>query len=103
MNKNQPIHSRRGMMLSAGMVIASANIARLTGAAPSTADAAEPFGYCLNTSTISGQNLGIAAELDLAAKVGFSAVEPWIRELDAFQKSGGSLADLRKRIDDLGL
>jgi sugar phosphate isomerase/epimerase len=66
-------------------------------------DSAEPFGYCLNTSTISGQNLGIVAEVELAAKVGFAAIEPWIRELDAYQKTGGSFPDLRKRIQDSGL
>lgn len=60
-------------------------------------------GICLNTSTISGQNIGIAAEIDLAAKVGFNAIEPWIRELDAYQKAGSSMPDLKKRIDDSGL
>jgi sugar phosphate isomerase/epimerase len=81
--------------------IASAATAPSTG--PATPTSAEPFGYCLNTSTISGQNLGIVEELKLAAKVGFHAVEPWVRELDAFQKAGGSLKDLRTQIDDLGL
>lgn len=61
------------------------------------------FKYCLNTSTISGQNLGIVAEIDLAAKVGFQAIEPWVRELEAYQKSGGSMPELRKRFEDSGL
>lgn len=63
----------------------------------------QPFKLCLNTSTISGQNIGIAAEVDLAAKVGFQGIEPWTRELDDFRKKHGSLKDLRKRIDDAGL
>ncbi|HEY2587225.1 MAG TPA: sugar phosphate isomerase/epimerase family protein [Tepidisphaeraceae bacterium] len=70
---------------------------------PSETAPGEPFKYCLNTSTISGQNLGIVAEVELAAKVGFQAIEPWVRELEAYQKSGGSMPDLRKRIEDSGL
>src|SRR5580704_11389379 len=70
---------------------------------PSTRPADEPFGYCLNTSTISGQNLGIVKVVEVAAEAGFTAVEPWLRELDAYTKGGGSLKDLGKRIADLGL
>lgn len=65
--------------------------------------AGEPFGYCLNTSTISGVNLGIVQELEIAASAGYAAIEPWARELAEYQKKGGTLSDLRKRIDDLGL
>jgi 2-keto-myo-inositol isomerase len=63
----------------------------------------EPFGYCLNTSTISGQKLGLVEELSIAAKAGFGGVEPWIEEIEAYVASGGSLGDLKKRIQDLGL
>jgi sugar phosphate isomerase/epimerase len=65
--------------------------------------AAEPFGYCLNTSTIRGQGLGLVAEVELAAKAGYQAIEPWLGEIDKYAKGGGSLPDLRKRIADLGL
>lgn len=64
---------------------------------------AEPFGYCLNTSTISGANLGIVQEIQIAAKSGYEAIEPWMRDLDAYVKTGGALSDLRKRIADAGL
>jgi 2-keto-myo-inositol isomerase len=63
----------------------------------------EPFGYCLNTSTIRGNNLDIAKVVDAAAKAGFHAIEPWMTELDAYTKAGGSLKDLGKRIADAGL
>lgn len=63
----------------------------------------EPFGYCLNTSTIRGNNLGIADVVAAASKAGFHAIEPWIQELDAYTKSGGSLKDLGRRIADAGL
>lgn len=63
----------------------------------------EPFGYCLNTSTIREQKLGIVAELELASAAGYHAVEPWIRQLDEYVQAGHSLKDLGKRIADLGL
>jgi 2-keto-myo-inositol isomerase len=65
--------------------------------------AGEPFGYCLNTSTIRGAALPIDRELEIAAEAGFGAVEPWIEELEAHVKGGGTLAALRRQIDDLGL
>ncbi|MEO6239479.1 MAG: sugar phosphate isomerase/epimerase, partial [Vicinamibacterales bacterium] len=42
-----------------------------------TRPANEPFGYCLNTSTIRGNNLDIVAEIAAAARAGFHAIEPW--------------------------
>jgi len=63
----------------------------------------EPFGYCLNTSTIKGQGLGIVEEAELAAKAGYEGIEPWVAELDAYTERGGSLEDLGKRFADLGL
>lgn len=64
---------------------------------------AEPFRYGLNTSTIRGQTLTIVEEVDLAARVGYHAIEPWIRELDQHVEAGGSLRDLGKRIEEHGL
>src|SRR5438309_7161183 len=61
------------------------------------------FRYCLNTSTLMGQKLPISQVVDIAAKAGYDAIEPWIRELDEHVKGGGSLDDLRKRIADRGL
>lgn len=64
---------------------------------------AEPFGYCLNTSTIRGAKLPLTREIELAAKAGFGAIEPWIEEIEAHLQAGGSLADLRRQIEDAGL
>jgi sugar phosphate isomerase/epimerase len=63
----------------------------------------DTFGYCLNTSTIDGQKLGIVAKAEIAAKAGYQAIEPWIRELDQFVNEGGRVDDLGKRICELGL
>src|SRR5439155_8682661 len=68
-----------------------------------SAPAAEPFGYCLNTSTIRGQNLPLTEEIEIAAKVGFGAVEPWIAEIEKHVQGGGSTSDLRKRLADHSL
>jgi sugar phosphate isomerase/epimerase len=63
----------------------------------------EPFIYCLNTSTISGQKLPIVQVVEVASRAGYQALEPWIRELDQHVKDGGNLKDLGKRIKDNGL
>ncbi len=65
--------------------------------------AREPFGYCLNTSTIRGAGLPIDRELEIAAKAGFRAVEPWIEEIEEYVKRGGTTGELRRRFEDLGL
>ena len=98
-------HSRRQIIAGTAAAITAMSTKPLLHAAdlPAAASADQPFKLCLNTSTISGQNIGIAAEVDLAAKVGFQAIEPWTRELDDFRKKHGSLKDLRKRIDDAGI
>jgi 2-keto-myo-inositol isomerase len=61
------------------------------------------FRYCFNTSTIRGQKLTLAEEVDIAAEAGYQAIEPWIGEIEAHQRSGGSLAELKMRISDRGL
>ena len=63
----------------------------------------DPFKYCLNTSTIRGQNLPITEEIDIAARAGYTGIEPWLGKLNDYKKNGGSLKDLRNRINDHGL
>ncbi len=63
----------------------------------------DPFRYCLNMSTIRGQELSVTGEVDVAGKAGYDAIEPWLGKLNDYKKSGGSLNDLRRRIEDHGL
>jgi 2-keto-myo-inositol isomerase len=63
----------------------------------------DPFRDCLNTSTIRGAKLPLDRELEIAAKAGFRAVEPWIEEIEAYVNAGGTLRDLRRKSEDLGL
>lgn len=65
--------------------------------------ASEPFRYCLNTSTIQGQKLSLVEEIEIAARAGYDAIEPWVREIDAYVAGGGSLPDLNQRLRDHGL
>lgn len=62
-----------------------------------------PFRFCLNTSTIRGQKLSLVEEIEIAAKAGYSGIEPWIREIRQYQETGGKLKDLKRRIADAGL
>ncbi|MDB5330242.1 MAG: sugar phosphate isomerase/epimerase [Phycisphaerales bacterium] len=110
----KPSPTRRHLLASTGAALAAATLASAVVTPASAQDApavppspgrttAEPFGYCLNTATISGANLGIVEELEIAAKAGYQAVEPWLRDIEGYTKKGGSLKDLAKRISDLGL
>jgi len=67
------------------------------------ASSTEQFKYCLNTSTIRGQKLSVPEQIDLAAKARFDAIEPWLGDLHKYVETGGSLADLKKRLTDHGL
>ncbi len=95
--------SRREMLsaTSLAMGVAMATVTNPVSASESAGD--HPFRYCLNTSTIRGQKLSLVEEVEIAAKAGYSGVEPWIREIERHVDDGGTLKDLRKRIDDLGL
>lgn len=61
------------------------------------------FRYCLNTSTIRGQKLGILQEIKLAARAGYDGIEPWLDEIQLFQQSGGTLKELKHCLDDVGI
>jgi 2-keto-myo-inositol isomerase len=80
---------------SSGRVLA--DIKAKPGSAP------QPFGYCLNTTTIRGQKLSLLEEAEIAAKAGYMGIEPSVDEIQRYAPRGDKIADLKKRIDDLGL
>lgn len=97
--------SRRDLLGAAGATFSAglfAGFSPVQAAAPARTDR-EPFGYCLNTSTIRGQELGIVREVEIAAEAGYHAIEPWMNTLEKYVQAGGSLKDLGNRIRDLGL
>lgn len=65
--------------------------------------AAGGFRYGLNTSTIQGQKLSLVEEIEIAAAAGYQAIEPWIREIEQYVEAGGSLPELKRRLEDHGL
>lgn len=47
--------------------------------------------------------LPLSEQVELAAKAGYDAIEPWLNDLHTHRERGGSLADVAKRIADLGM
>lgn len=63
-----------------------------------------PFRLGLNTATVRDLKLPLPGLVDLAAKTGYGAIEPWIGEIQAVAAGGeNALKDLGKRIRDAGL
>ncbi|PQO40089.1 sugar phosphate isomerase/epimerase family protein [Blastopirellula marina] len=95
---------RRDALRFAGLAGAGFWLGTSAAAAAET-PAADDHGirYCLNMSTIRGQNLPLDQEIEIAAKAGYGGIEPWINKIAAYKEAGGSLDDLRKRIADHGM
>lgn len=96
---------------AAGLTLAAAP--RSGSAQPSTSPAAgaraarpyqhnrSPWPICLDTATIRPSSL--EDKIRIAAEAGFDAIEPWDGELNDYERAGGDLRDLGKRIADAGL
>jgi 2-keto-myo-inositol isomerase len=105
------ILARAGALAGAGL---AASLPLRAGAASAAADPGpapaaprpaepEPLAICLNTATVRAHKLGVVRELEMAAQAGYRGVELWVDGIEAYEKGGGSLEDLRKRAGDLGL
>jgi len=97
-----PPSTRRGF-LAACAVAGTSPVTLGTTTSAEEALPMETIRFCLNTSTIRGQQLSLEQIVDLAAAAGYQCIEPWIREIEAYRDAGKSLPDLRKRIADHGL
>jgi sugar phosphate isomerase/epimerase len=62
--------------------------------------AADKFKFSLNTSTISGQKLGVEKYIDIAARAGYDCMELWLPDLKVYLDNGGSLPALKKLLGD---
>ncbi len=100
-----PIVSRREMLTWSCVGLGGATLApaAMAAAAENGSASAGPFAYCFNTATILGQKLRLDEEVDITAKAGYQAIEPWVRNIQRYVDEGGSLADMKKNIADLGL
>lgn len=61
------------------------------------------FRFCLNTSTISGQNLGLMQNIEIASRAGYDSLELWIRDIQEYLDDGNSLTSLNRYIRDTGI
>jgi sugar phosphate isomerase/epimerase len=100
--------SRRRFITGAGAAIGAAVTTDGTGVASENASKAGsertvPFSYCFNTSTIRGQKLSLDKEIEITAKAGYNGIEPWVDNIHAYVRSGGSLKDVRRQISERGL
>ena len=105
---NESPFSRRKLLKNLSLAAGASLLPATAFSANESLNAKRPkpaggFRYCLNTSTIRTQKLGLVAEIELAAKTGYDAIEIWINTLQQYIDEGKSLSDLRKRIDDLGI
>ena len=57
--------------------------------------------YCLNSSTI--KPTPILDKIRIAAETGYRAIELWHDDIDLYLQCGGTLADIKKAVDDHGL
>ncbi len=91
-----------------GFLAAAAGAGLALGASPAVAQnqtryqqGASPWPLCLNSSTI--RPTPFEDKIRIAAETGWDAIEPWINELEEYEKAGGNLKDLGKKIKDMGL
>jgi len=95
--------SRRQLLAAVGTAVTAGITTAAEGASKPVSNRTVPFSYCFNTSTIRGQKLTLDQEIEITAKAGYEAIEPWVGKINDYAKNGGSLKDTHKRIADLGL
>jgi sugar phosphate isomerase/epimerase len=93
--------SRRQLFKTAGAAAVFAFIPEIvrSAALPSKSN----FRFCLNTSTIRGQNPGLLKYIEFASRAGYDGIELWVQDVQEFRDQGNSLSSLRKKISDSGL
>lgn len=100
--------TRRELLKLAGTAGVAASLAPLTGCTGNrqnndqTTDEAT-FKYCLNTSTIEGQDLSLREYIDVAGEAGYDAIELWVEDVREYLEEGNSAEDLKKHIENNGL
>jgi 2-keto-myo-inositol isomerase len=97
--------NRRKALQFIGVAAAGTALARKVDGQPikTPSPAGLKFTYCLNMSTIRGQNLGFMKELKTAAAAGFRSVEIWMDSMQQYLQSGGSIKEVKILLNDLGL
>lgn len=94
---------RREFVLASAATVAALATSTLPGSAAEHESPALPVTFGLNTSTLRGHELSVPQQIEVAAKAGYDAIEPWVRDLEKFVQAGGKLSEIKKQIDDAGL
>ena len=103
---NEKIQRRHWLAQSAAVAAAAGCVTSQFAqvqAQPPLPTPAPKFRYCLNMSTINGNDVPVRDQLKIAAEAGYDAVELWLGHIEKFTQSGGDLTALRNEIRDLGL
>ncbi len=96
--------SRRNMLQKSGLAVGALLLPRLSiSGVPNESTRKHSFSFCLNTSTIREQNLGLIGEIETAAQAGYDGIEIWVRTLEDFVNKGGKPGDVKRKADDLGI
>lgn len=99
--KSQTVINRRNLFKAIGLASAASLLPQIVY--PKTEDKSVVFRFCLNTSTISGQNSGILKYIDIASEAGYDGIELWVNDVKQHLESGNSAQSLKKYIADRGL
>lgn len=99
--------NRRKFLAGSLVAAAAPSVVSAAGARPAPAETRfqkgkSPWPICLDTATIRTAP-SLEEKVSIAARAGYDAIEPWDSELDAYEKKGGNLKDLGKKIRDAGL
>lgn len=99
----------RRKFISTGLVVGAATTVlgnnselRQSGKQKRFQNGRSPWPICLDTATIRPAG-GLEVKVDIAAKAGYDAIEPWDSELADYEKEGGDLKVLAKKIQAKGL
>lgn len=93
--------NRRESLQTLGLATAAMMIPNLSCSRPARSETR--FRYCLNTSTIRGQEQGLLRDIETAARAGYDSLELWIRDVQAYVNDGNTPESLNRFIRDAGL
>lgn len=86
------INRRQMLKFSGAATLVSLLPVSFTRASPASPKG--PFRYCLNTSTISGQKVGLLKYIEIASKAGYDGVELWVADVKDYVAKGNSVQTL---------
>lgn len=92
--------NRRESLKALGLAAGATTLPSPSFAEPTRKAAPAQFKFCLNTSTIRGQKLGLTKTIETAARAGFDSLELWVMDVKEYKDNGGSMPALKKLIDD---